>query len=141
MTDPLTPEAIAALTDAELTERVAVDVMGWQLDGPFQRFWVEKGDPTGTRGGVKGELGQWNPLTDYNDTHAVIEAKRRQWAEEGSQKIWDFSDTRPTDYQLERSWWVYVVDETKRFHTGISVNRTSFARAVCEAALRDSLKG
>lgn len=55
------------LTDAELAEKVAVEVMGWekQEGGGKIMYWVM------TNGFLK-RCDKWNPCTDWNDMKLIV---------------------------------------------------------------------
>jgi hypothetical protein len=121
MTDPRTQEDVSALSDAELTERVAVEVMGWNEDeGPM---WIE--------------VAQFSPLTDANDRDRVVERLREVWRAEGSERFWRFEDDEG------KGWEAFVLKPCR--YEGIETVSHSLnahlGRAICEAAVWDRMKG
>lgn len=72
------------LTDEQIIERVAVEVMQWHPDG---KMWKENAEPHYVRGHTEDvcydgdEYKAWNPLTDWNHTMEVVEKLRAEgWA-------------------------------------------------------------
>lgn len=69
----MTLEELQQLTDEQLIEKVATEVMGWRVipqpEGWTDLVLIEQSD---------GHITQhWNPLTNWNDTMKVVEQVRR----------------------------------------------------------------
>lgn len=67
-------EQLQALSDEELIERVAVEVMGWEkkwnYDNPIPvGFWWPRAV----------QMRFWNPLTDWNHAAEVVRTMRSRW--------------------------------------------------------------
>jgi hypothetical protein len=71
------------ITDAELIERVAVEVMGFQVVSHDQFMLLKKGT---RRAFLEDKIicnedlpDKWNPLTDWNHTMEVMEEIKPRW--------------------------------------------------------------
>jgi hypothetical protein len=63
-----TLEELQAKTDAEIIELCATEVMGWEPCLEHDEWWLYKQDHVASK--------DWNPLTDWNHTIALITALR-----------------------------------------------------------------
>jgi hypothetical protein len=123
MTDPRTQEDVSALSDADLTERVAVEVMGWNEDeGPM---WIE--------------VAQFSPLTDANDRDRVVERLREVWAASPSICVQTTVILFGTGFTRSGNPTYFAEIRRERLELTpivIRVEHASLNRAICEAAVR-----
>ena len=79
---PADLESLSALPDDQLIEKVAVEVMGWEIvrsptgkkyDRYIRGYWPLN---DGTQRPAYSYMRHWNPLTDWNHTMEVLEKVR-----------------------------------------------------------------
>lgn len=132
-TPTLQPEA---MSDEQLIEAVAVEVMGWTMqdrgekDMPLEvwvGYKVSKSDKS-MRSEIKYDCNQWNPLTDWNATMEV----RQKMHELGREFNWRSDVTHHRrEHEIQFSW-CYGFDHESP-HTLIEAKDPQ--RAICLAAL------
>lgn len=110
------------MTDEQIIEKLATEVMGWKLDegeddyGQSQLFWYDNSD----------EIRQdesWNPLEDMNDAWMVVE---KLW-EEGI-SLWVGPDP------IKGGYAVQCKPVERNVHDFIRAETATYA--ICIAALR-----
>lgn len=119
------------MTDQELIEAVAVEILGWEKVGTQNNgWWSPKGQPDGiivTQCDTSYGPG-WNPITDMNHTMMVIERMRKClfWFD-------IFDNYNEVGNLTDRAWYCNFTRKDPKVR-GYAKNK-SIGHAICLAAL------